>query len=67
MNKGYWDIRNTCQLVEFTRKLAGNSVLWVEHYIDGDNNYYALFTDTGTSQLPITTISTSLNEFQRPD
>ena len=56
MNKGYHEIRHSCQLVDFYYKLAGNSGLWVEVYQDQTHQYCALFPKDTTlvTDLPIT-------------
>lgn len=52
MTKSYNEIRESSVLVDYDYKLAGNSGLWVEHYVDETHEYFALFGET--SQLPLT-------------
>lgn len=54
MNKSYNEIRQTCPLVEYSYKRAAKYGLWVEHYRDGTNEYFVLFSETATSELPLT-------------
>ena len=53
--KSYNEIRKTALLVDYTHKLAGNASLWVEHYVDEQHEYFALFGETSTLPLTITT------------
>lgn len=64
MIKGYNEIRATCELVSYDHKLACNAGLWVEEYMDYDNNriYHALFTETGTSHFPNTITYLDVND-----
>ena len=55
--KSYNEIRNTCLLVSYDHKLAGNAGLWVEHYVDEQREYFALFGEQSDSQLPLTITS----------
>lgn len=58
MIKGYNEIRKTCLLVDYSYKLAANSGVWVEHYVDEQREYFALFTDqSGYFPLTITTLT----------
>jgi hypothetical protein len=57
--KSYNQIRDTCLLVEYNYKLAGKYGLWVEHYVDEINEYFALFGETST--MPITIIKNELS------
>lgn len=54
MNKSYLEIRESCLLVNYSHKLAAGAGLWVEHYVDEQREYFALFGENSTSQLPIT-------------
>jgi hypothetical protein len=54
MIKGYNEIRATCMLVDYSYKLAGNAGLWVEHYVDEQREYFALFGDKSHSHFPLT-------------
>ena len=60
MNKSYREIRETCLLVDYSYKLAAKHGLWVEHYVDEQREYFALFSETSTSQLPLTIITDEL-------
>lgn len=60
MNKGYNEIRETCLLVDYSYKLAAKCGLWVEHYVDENREYFALFSETSTSQLPLTITTNEL-------
>jgi hypothetical protein len=53
MNKSYTQIRETCQLLDYSYKLAGKYGVWVEHYRDQEREYFALFGDTATD-MPTT-------------
>jgi hypothetical protein len=55
MTKSYNEIRETCLLVDYNYKLAGKYGLWVEHYVDEIQEYFALFGETGILPLTITT------------
>ena len=61
MNKSYYEIRETCKLVEYDMKLVGKFPIWVETYQDENNTYRALFSPGSTSLLP-TTITTHQND-----
>lgn len=54
MNKSYNELRATCMLVDYNYKLAAKCGLWVEHYVGETHEYFALFSETSTSQLPLT-------------
>lgn len=54
MNKSYHEIRETAMLVDYDYKLAGKAGLWVEHYVDDTKEYFALFGENQTSELPLT-------------
>jgi hypothetical protein len=58
MNKSYNEIRETCLLVGYNYKLAGKHGLWVEHYVDEINEYFALFGYT--SHLPLTILTNEI-------
>ena len=53
--KSYNEICKTALLVDYSYKLAGNAGLWVEHYVDEHREYFALFGETSTLPLTITT------------
>lgn len=53
--KSYNEIRDTCLLVDYSYKLAGKHGLWVEHYVDEQREYFALFGYTSHLPLTITT------------
>jgi len=52
--KSYNEIRDTCLLVDYSYKLAAGAGLWIEHYVDEQREYFALFSPQSTSQLPLT-------------
>lgn len=54
MNKGYLEIRATCGLVSYERKLAAGRPLYIETYRDDTHEYNALFTLDSTSPFPLT-------------
>lgn len=54
MNKSYHEIRETCMLVDYDYKLAAGAGLWVEHYVDEQREYFALFGEHSDSLLPLT-------------
>lgn len=54
MTKSYNEIRDTCLLVGYDYKLAAGAGLWVEHYVDEQREYFALFSPNSTAQLPLT-------------
>ena len=60
MNKGYNEIRETCLLVDYAYKLAAGAGLWVEHYVDEQREYFALFSETSNNYFPLTITSKSL-------
>ncbi len=62
MNSSYYEIRENCELVACGYKLAGKHSLFVEHYLDAfhKREYFALFSDTPNSYLPITITSNDL-------
>lgn len=60
MNKGYNEIRETCLLVDYNYKLAAGAGLWVEHYVDEQREYFALFSETSNNYFPLTITSKSL-------
>lgn len=62
MNKSYYEIRETCKLVDYAMKFAGKFPIWVETYQDEFNTYNALFSPGSTSLIP-TTITTHTNDF----
>lgn len=53
-NKYYYTIRETCQLVDYSYKLAAKFGLWIETYQSKNTYYCALFSPDSTSDLPIT-------------
>jgi hypothetical protein len=55
-NLSYQQLRETCLLVGYNYKLAAKHGLWVEHYVGPTHEYFALFTETSQSQLPLTII-----------
>lgn len=59
-NKGYNEIRATALLVDYSYKLAGKYGLWVEHYVDEQREYFALFGETHNSLLPLTITTNEL-------
>lgn len=59
--KSYHEICKTCLLVGYNYKLAAKHGLWVEHYVDEQREYFALFSETSTSQLPITITQNDLD------
>lgn len=58
MNKSYNQIRESALLVSYSYKLAGKHGLWVEHYVDEVQEYFALFGET--SQLPLTILTNEI-------
>lgn len=60
MNKSYLEIRATCQLISYERKLAAGCPLYIETYRDSTHEYCALFSLTSTSPLPVTITITPL-------
>jgi len=58
--KSYNEIRETCLLVDYSHKLAAGAGLWVEHYVDEQREYFALFGETSEQLLPITITSITL-------
>jgi len=54
MIKSYNEIRDTCMLVDYSYKLAAGAGLWVEHYVDEQREYFALFGERAESLLPLT-------------
>lgn len=58
--KSYNEIRDTCMLVSYDYKLAAGAGLWVEHYVDEQREYFALFGETSASQFPLTITSVEL-------
>lgn len=54
MNLSYYQIRETCQLVDYAHKLVGNSSLWIETYCDNTHTYSVLFSPHSNSDLPLT-------------
>lgn len=52
--KSYNEIRATTLLVGYAYKLAGNAGLWVEHYVDEQREYFALFGENSVNDLPLT-------------
>jgi len=63
MKTGYQEIRDTCKLISYDLKLAGNGRLWVEAYRDSDYDYYALFPDLDDwGIMPMTITKNKLNE-----
>lgn len=59
-NLSYIEIRETCWLVGYNYKLAAKHGLWVEHYVDEQREYFALFSQTSTSPLPLTITTNEL-------
>ena len=61
----YYEIRETCKLVEYDLKLAGKGKLWVEVYRDDQYEYRALFPDVSDwSAVPMTILTHKLHETQ---
>lgn len=58
--KSYNQIRESCLLVDYSYKLAAKHGLWVEHYVDEQREYFALFGETSDSQLPLTITTNDL-------
>ena len=54
MTKTYNEIRETCLLVDYRWGLAAGGSLWAEHYVDEHREYFALFGEDSTNQLPLT-------------
>lgn len=52
--KSYNEIRDTCLLAGYSYKLAAGAGLWVEHYVDEQREYFALFGEHSDSLLPLT-------------
>jgi hypothetical protein len=59
-NLSYNQIRESCLLVGCDYKLAGKYSLFVEHYVDEQCEYFALFSSTPNSYLPLTITSNEL-------
>jgi len=61
----YSEIRETCKLIDYGLKLAGNGKLWVETYRDDQYEYRALFPDVDNwSQVPMTILTHPIHETQ---
>jgi hypothetical protein len=61
----YYEIRQTCKLVDYDLKLAGRGKLWVETYIDDKYEYRALFPDVDNwSAVPMTILTHPIHETQ---
>lgn len=60
MIKSYNEIRQSCMLVDYEYRLAAKCGLWIEHYVDEQREYFALFSPESTSQFPITITSIEL-------
>jgi hypothetical protein len=61
----YYEIRETCKLIEYDLKLAGKGKLWVEVYRDDLYEYRALFPDVDNwSAVPMTILTHKLHETQ---
>lgn len=58
--KSYHEIRETCLLVDYSYKLAAKCGLWIEHYVDEQREYFALFSPDSPSLLPLTITSITL-------
>lgn len=54
MIKSYTEIQDTCLLVDYSYKLAAGAGLWVEHYVDEQREYFALFGEKSESFFPLT-------------
>ena len=65
MKNKYTEIRESCQLIDYSLKLAGKGKLWVEVYRDDQYEYRALFPDLAEwSQMPMTILTHKLHETQ---
>lgn len=60
-NLSYLEIIHTCLLVSCEYKRAGDSQLFVEHYVGPEREYFALFSNTPDSYLPITITSNEIS------
>ena len=61
----YYEIRETCKLIDYDLKLAGKGKLWVEVYRDDKYEYRALFPDVADwSQVPMTILTHPIHETQ---
>jgi hypothetical protein len=61
----YYEIRQTCKLVDYDLKLAGRGKLWVETYRDKKYEYRALFPDVADwSAIPMTILTHPIHETQ---
>jgi hypothetical protein len=61
----YYEIRQTCKLIDYDLKLAGRGKLWVEVYRDAEYEYRALFPDVDNwSAVPMTILTHKLHETQ---
>lgn len=58
--KSYNEIRQSCLLVDYSYKLAAGCGLYIEHYVDEQREYFALFSPQSSSELPLTITSISL-------
>lgn len=54
MNKSYLEIRATCKLVGYERKLAAGCPVYIETYRDSTHEYNAIFSLSSTSAIPVT-------------
>ena len=61
----YYEIRQTCKLIDYDLKLAGKGKLWVETYRDDKYEYRALFPDVDNwSAVPMTILTHPIHETQ---
>ena len=61
----YYEIRETCKLVDYSLLLAGKGKHWVETYRDEEYEYRALFPDVDSwSAVPMTILTHKLHETQ---
>ena len=58
--KSYNEIRDTCLRAGYSYKLAAGCGLWIEHYVDEQREYFALFSPVSHPPLPLTITSIPL-------
>ena len=65
MNKSYLEIRATCRLVSYDRKLAAGCPVYIETYRDNTHEYCAIFSLDSDSSLPVTITSYAIDDIRQ--
>lgn len=60
-NKSYYEIRESCKLVDYELKYAAKNPIWIETYSGCGVTYRAIFSPESQSHLPSTITQTNDN------